>query len=97
MATAIHKSRGFTLMPMIALVTLGLAVTIPTLSTASLQAAAPKQFATVVVHSGDDLWTLASNRTPSGRDVQSVVDIVIAENHLAGATVYPGQRLRIPI
>ena len=91
-----RKTR-FTLMPLIALGTLSLAVSIPTLASGHLYAASPQRFETVVVKPGDDLWTLAAARTPSGGDVQGTIDRVMADNHLATATIQPGQQIRIPI
>ena len=87
----------FTLMPLIALGTLSLAVSIPTLASGHLYAASPQRYETVTVHRGDDLWTLAAARTPAGGDVQGTVDRVMADNHLSTATLQPGQLLRIPI
>jgi predicted Zn-dependent protease len=90
-----RKTR-FTLMPLIALGTLSLAVSIPTLASGRLYAASPQRFDTVTVKAGDDLWTLSAARTASGGDVQATIDRVMAENHLTTATIQPGQRLRIP-
>ena len=86
MSFATRKSR-FTLMPLIALGTLSLAVSIPTLANGHLYAAAPQRFQIVTVKPGDDLWTLASNRTAAGGDVQATVDRVAAENHLSTTTL----------
>lgn len=96
MSFATRKTR-FTLMPLIALGTLSLAVSIPTLANGHLYAATPQHYQTVTVQPGDDLWTLASARTPSGGDVQGMIDRVVAENHLGTTTLQPGQRLRVPI
>lgn len=95
MSSPYRKSR-ITLMPLIALGALSLAVTVPTISTAQLHAAAPTQYDLVTVQRGDDLWTLASAHTPTGGNVQDVVDRVITDNKLGGAALQPGQRLRIP-
>ena len=96
MMLATRKTR-FTLMPLIALGSLSLAVSIPTLATGHLYAASPQRYETVIVHPGDNLWTLAAARTSSSGDVQATIDRVMADNHLATATLQPGQRLRIPI
>jgi len=90
------RRKKFTLMPLIALGALSLAVTVPALSAASVHAAAPVRYATVVVRPGDNLWTLAAKRTAAGGDVQAIVDEIVAANHLAGVALVPGQRLRIP-
>lgn len=93
---ATRKTR-FTLMPLIALGTLSLAVSIPTLATGHLYAASPQRYEMVVVKPGDSLWTLSAARTSSGADIQGTIDRVMADNHLDTATLQPGQRIRIPI
>jgi len=89
------QRKKFTLMPLIALGTLSLAISVPALS-ATVHAAAPVHYATVTVTPGDNLWKLAERKTASGEDVQVVIDQIVAENHLASAAIVPGQRLRIP-
>ncbi|GAC1541109.1 MAG: hypothetical protein NVS2B17_18110 [Candidatus Velthaea sp.] len=89
------RRKKFTLMPLIALGTLSLAVTVPALS-ATVHAAAPVRYATVMVQPGDNLWTLAAKRTKAGEDVQAVIDQIVAANHLGTASIVPGQHLRIP-
>lgn len=91
------RRKRFTLMPLIALGSLSLAVSIPTLASGHLYAASPQRYETIVVKSGDDLWTLAAARTSTSGDVQATIDRVMAENHLSTATLQPGQRLRLPI
>jgi nucleoid-associated protein YgaU len=91
-----YRRRKFTLMPLIALGTLALSVTVPALSATTLHAAAPVRYATVTVRPGDNLWSLAERRTDAGGDVQAVVDEIVAANHLGSAGLNPGQRLRIP-
>jgi predicted Zn-dependent protease len=83
-------------MPLIAVAGLSLVVTLPALSATQLHAAKPVTYANVIVKSGDNLWTIASKRTPSGGDVQELVDEIVTVNHLDGAAVNPGQHLRIP-
>lgn len=90
------RRRKFTLMPLIALGGLALAVTIPVLSATTIHAAAPARYATVVVQPGDNIWSLAEQRAAKGADIQSVVDDIVAINHIGGAGIVPGQRLRIP-
>jgi predicted Zn-dependent protease len=91
------RRRRFTLMPLIALASLSLAVSLPTLASGHLYAASPQHYTTVVVKPGDDLWTLAAAHTSQTGDVQATIDRVMADNHLATATLRPGQRLRIPM
>jgi len=83
-------------MPLIALGALSLAVTVPVLSAATVHAAPPVRYATVVVRPGDSIWSLAEARTDQGADVQAVVDEIVAVNHIGPSGIMPGQRLRIP-
>ena len=50
--------------------------------------------ATVVVHPGDTLWSLARHYAPQ-RDPRAVVDTLMRLNHLDSGTVTPGQVLRL--
>jgi LysM repeat protein len=90
------SKKRLTLMPAIALAGLALAVTLPALSAAQIHAARPVTYGTITVRSGDSLWHLAEDRTAAGGDVQAMLDTIIAANHLAGASIHPGQHLRIP-
>lgn len=90
------KRRRFTLMPIITLAALSLMVTVPALSSMHLYAATPQHFATVIVHRGDTLWSIAAAHTGSGSDVQDTIDQISEVNHLRGASLAPGQRLRVP-
>jgi predicted Zn-dependent protease len=83
-------------MPLIALGSLSLAVTVPVLSATTIHAAAPVRYATVVVQPGDNLWSLAAARTAKDADVQAIVDEIVAANRLASGGLQPGQRIRIP-
>ena len=91
------KRRRFTLMPIITLAALSLMVTVPALSSMQLHAAAPQHYATVIVHPGDTLWSIASAHTASTNDVQDTIDRITEVNHLAGAAIQPGERLRVPM
>ncbi len=91
------KRRRFTLMPIITLAALSLMVTVPALSSMHLYAAAPQHYATIVVRHGDTLWSIASAHTGSASDVQDTIDRITEVNHLADASIEPGQRLRVPI
>ncbi len=91
------KRRRFTLMPIITLAALSLMVTVPALSSMHLYAATPQHYATVVVRPGDTLWSIASAHTASAGDVQDTIDRISEVNHLAGPSIEPGQRLRVPM
>jgi LysM repeat protein len=84
-----------TLMPLVVLAGLGLAVTVPALSS-TVHAAPPVAYATVMVRSGDTLWSLAERSTASSADIQSTVDQIVATNHLDGSALRVGQKLRVP-
>jgi len=90
-----QPKRKLTLMPLVALGALSLAVTLPALSS-TVHAAPPVTYTTVTVQPGQTLWTLAEARTPANGDVQATVDQIVAANHLAGAELKIGQRLRLP-
>jgi nucleoid-associated protein YgaU len=93
----VGKRRRFTLMPIITLAALSLMVTVPALSSMQLHAATPQHYATVIVHRGDTLWSIASAHTASTSDVQDTIDRITEVNHLTGASIEPGQRLRVPM
>ena len=88
--------KRFTLMPAIALAALSLMVTLPTLSSMHLYAAGIQQYATVTVHPGDTLWSIASAHTADSAEVQDTIDRITEANHLHIADLQPGQKLRIP-
>ena len=88
--------KRFTLMPAIALASLSLMVTLPTLSSMHLYAASVQRYTTVTVHSGDTLWSIASTHTNDSGDVQETIDRISELNHLNSAPLAPGQKLRIP-
>jgi nucleoid-associated protein YgaU len=83
-------------MPVVALAALGAIVAIPALSSSLLHAAGSERFASVIVHRGDTLWTLAESHTPAGGSIQETIDTILAVNQLDGAAVVPGQQIRIP-
>jgi nucleoid-associated protein YgaU len=61
-----------------------------------VHAAPPVAYATVTVHHGDTLWSLAERRTAANGDVQATVDQIVATNHLGTAAISVGQKLRVP-
>jgi nucleoid-associated protein YgaU len=93
----VGRRKRFTLMPAIALVALGLLVALPMLSSIRLYAATAERYATVTVHPGDTLWSIASSHTGSGNDVQETVDRIADANHLNAGTIQPGEHLRVPL
>jgi LysM repeat protein len=50
---------------------------------------------TVVVHSGDTLWSIAARVAPQ-RDPRGVVAQLMVLNHLHGAVLEVGERLSVP-
>jgi len=90
------RRRRFTLMPAIALASLGLMVALPTLSSVRLYAATTQRYVTVTVKPGDTLWSIAASHSRPSADVQEIVDRISDENRLSGGTILPGQHLRIP-
>jgi Tfp pilus assembly protein FimV len=63
---------------------------------ASRDSGAPAgSFTTVVVSSGDSLWSIAEEVAPAA-DPRDVVDAIVRLNALQGVTISAGQRLAIP-
>ena len=60
-----------------------------------LEAVSPGPVATVVVQPGDTLWAIAVRADPQA-DPRPTVARIADLNGLTGATVRPGQRLRLP-
>jgi hypothetical protein len=77
----------------VALLGLGM-LAVAYLSWSAPTAVATKVPATVTVHSGDTLWSIASEIAPH-RDPRAVVDDLVARNHLVGSALTPGQTLRL--
>jgi predicted Zn-dependent protease len=82
-------------MPLVALTALSAMVAVPTLSSVRLYAAPAERYQVVNVHPGDTLWSIAAAHS-ANQDVQETIDRITAVNHLRGAALQPGQRLRIP-
>jgi LysM repeat protein len=83
-------------MPAIALVTLSLMVALPTLSNVKLYAAGTQRFTTITVAPGDTLWSIAAAHGQPNGDIQETIDRITEANHLAIATIQPGEHLQIP-
>ncbi len=49
----------------------------------------------VTVHAGDTLWGIAAAHDRGG-DVRDAVDRIVSLNHLAGASITPGEDLLLP-
>lgn len=49
-----------------------------------------------VVEAGDTLWAIAAGVAPAGSDLRDTVDVIAELNDLEGATIFPGQALRLP-
>jgi LysM repeat protein len=91
----VYRRKRVTLMPVIALASLSLMVALPSLSSTRLYAASAPRYAVVTVAPGDTLWSIAAAHS-SDSDVQDTIDRITATNHLRGAELQPGQKLRIP-
>jgi Tfp pilus assembly protein FimV len=50
----------------------------------------------VVVESGDTVWSIAGEVAGPGQDVRTVVDAIEELNDLQGSVVVPGQVLELP-
>ena len=90
-----YRRKRVTLMPIIALAALSLMVALPVLSSTRLYAASAQRYTIVRVNHGDTLWSIAASHS-GDTDVQDTIDRISSVNHLRGATIQPGQRLKIP-
>ena len=88
--------RRFSLMPLIALGILALAAASPVLFDGEIHAAAPDRYSTVIVRDGQTLWSIASQDTQRGANVEDTIDRIAAINHLQEGTLRPGTRIRVP-
>jgi LysM repeat protein len=55
------------------------------------------QYTTVVVHSGDTLWAIASEYTDNNKDVRETIYNIKKANNMDGGMIVPGQELLVPI
>src|SRR4051812_48709998 len=79
-----------------AVIALGLAIVSGGAALASRDdGAASGSYSTVVVSSGESLWSIAEEVAPSA-DPRDVVDAIMKLNALDGVTIAAGQRLAIP-
>lgn len=56
----------------------------------------PPPTVTYTVEPGDTLWAIATELAEPGSDLRDTVDIIMALNGLADATIRPGQSMRLP-
>jgi hypothetical protein len=91
-----RKSRA-SLIPLIQVLSLVLVFALPVIWGARIYTSSPTRFDRVVVHQGDTVWSLVSQRAAAGSDVAEAAYDVAAVNHLAaGSQLHPGQVLLIP-
>ena len=51
----------------------------------------------VIVKSGESIWSIACKNNPNEKDIRKLVHEIIEENNLRNSTVYAGQEIVIPI
>ena len=51
----------------------------------------------VIVKSGESIWTIASKNNPNEKDIRKLVYEIIEENDLENSTIYAGQEIIVPI
>jgi hypothetical protein len=56
----------------------------------------PSATTVVTIHSGETLWGVATDEAPSSAP-QDVVDRILQLNDISDATLYPGERLVVPV
>ena len=54
-------------------------------------------YKTVVVHSGDTLWGIASEYSDPSKDIRKLIKEICALNDIKPGNIYPGQTLMVPI
>lgn len=54
------------------------------------------EFTYVTVVSGDSIWTIAQDYTPSNRDLRETVSLIRRYNDVKGDMLYIGDELRVP-
>ena len=57
----------------------------------------PKEYTTVVVSSGDTLWSIASEKADGTKDIRSVLSEIRAINDLDSDILYEGTILKVPL
>ncbi len=57
---------------------------------------APTEFDTVVVKSGDTLWSIASRCNDGSSDTRVIIEEIIQHNNLASSSLQAGQVIEIP-
>ncbi len=61
------------------------------------QATQESQYTTVVVHSGDTLWAIASEYTNNNKDIRETIYNIKKVNNMDGGMIVPGQELLVPV
>ncbi len=56
-----------------------------------------ENYINVKVEKGDTLWNIAINYMPKGYDVRKMVFEIIEFNDIEGASIYPGDLIKVPI
>ncbi|MCP3973539.1 MAG: LysM peptidoglycan-binding domain-containing protein [bacterium] len=49
------------------------------------------------VRAGDNLWEIADDVTPEGRDVRNTIEAIKRLNDLDSSVIHPGQLLEVPV
>lgn len=52
---------------------------------------------TVLVRTGDTLWEIAKENNPEQKNVRKWVDEIMEYNEMTNATVYPGEKIILPL
>jgi hypothetical protein len=54
-------------------------------------------YSEILVESGDTLWELADKFGPDDKDLREVVFEICRINEISPDSIYPGQKIRIPV
>lgn len=66
-------------------------------STSSVYAAEETVYESVVVHSGDTIWGIASKYTEPSDDIRQKIQEICEYNGVSAGNIYPGEILAIPV
>ena len=91
-----YKRKRLSLMPALALAALSALVAIPAFSQVRLFAAGAQHPITIVVHPGENLWSIADRYTATDGNTQETVDAIKEANHMKSSSTVPGERLLVP-
>lgn len=77
--------------------TLALTIIMPVLFQSVASGGTEIKYKTIQVQSGDNLWNIANQYTPKGKDVRETVDKIKDFNNMESSALQVGQEIKVPI